>query len=59
MIFKNSKVRLTFFFQGLARNLEQPEVKDWLASTKDMLMGEKSGKDQETAAEKLNEILAR
>merc|ERR1711935_626896 len=46
-------------FTGLARNLEQPELKDWLSSTKDMLMGEKSGKDQETAAQKLTEILER
>merc|ERR1712088_914829 len=46
-------------FTGFARNLEQPEVKDWLSSTKDMLMGEKSGKDQEAAAKSLNETLER
>ena len=44
-------------FQALAKNLEQPEIKDWLASTKDMLMSEKSGKDQDSEAKKLNEIL--
>merc|ERR1711936_874918 len=46
-------------FTGFARNLEQPEVKDWLSSTKDMLMGEKSGKDQEAAAKSLTEVLER
>jgi len=46
-------------FTGLARNLEQPEIKDWLSSTKDLLMGEKSGKDQEKAAKELNETLER
>ena len=48
-----------FYFQGYARNLEQPEVKDWLANTKDMLMGEKSGPDKEKAAKALNAILER
>jgi hypothetical protein len=48
-----------YFFKGLAKNLEQPEIKDWLASTKDTLMGEKSGKDQETEAAKLDAILKR
>ena len=47
------------YFQGFARNLEQPEVKDWLANTKDLLMGEKSGPDKEKAAEALNKILER
>ena len=47
------------FLQGLAKNLEQPEIKDWLNSTKDMLMGDKSGKDQEKAAEQLNGTLER
>merc|ERR1739838_1095845 len=39
-------------FTGLAKNLEQPEIKDWL-------MGDKSGKDQEKAAEQLNGTLER
>ena len=39
--------------------MEQPEVKDWLANTKDLLMGEKSGPDKEKAAKALNEILER
>ena len=47
------------YFQGYARNLEQPELKDWLANTKDMLMGEKSGPDKEKAAKALNAILER
>jgi len=51
------KVKETF--AGFARNLEQPEVKDWLANTKDLLMGEKSGPDKEKAAKALNEILER
>ena len=60
IILKNS-IDLFFllFLQGLARNLEQPEIKDWLNSTKDMLMGDKSGKDQEKAAEQLNGTLQR
>ena len=45
--------------QSLARQLEQPEIKDWLANIKDMLMGEKSGKDKEDAAKKLTEVLER
>lgn len=44
-------------FMGLAKSLEQPEVKEWLASTKDTLMGDKPGKDQDEEAKKLNEIL--
>ena len=47
------------FLQSYARNLEQPEVKDWLANTKDMLMGEKSGEKKEEAAKALNAILER
>ena len=50
---------LLLFLQGLAKNLEQPEIKDWLISTKDMLMGDKAGKDQEKAAEQLNGTLER
>ena len=48
-----------FHFQGLAKNLEQPDIKDWLGSTKDMLMKEKSGKDQDSEAEKLTAILTK
>ena len=47
------------YFQGLARNLEQPEVKDWLTETKDQLMGEKSGKEKEKEGEKITAILTR
>ena len=46
-------------FQALAKNLEQPEIKDWLGNTKDMLMAEKSGKDKDAEAAKLNAILAK
>jgi len=46
-------------FTGLARNLEQPEIKDWLTTTKDTLMSEKSGKDQDKESKKLKEFLLR
>jgi hypothetical protein len=46
-------------FAALAKNLEQPEIKDWLGNTKDMLMAEKSGKDKDAEAAKLNAILAK
>jgi len=39
-------------FMGLARNLEQPEVKDWLTTTKDQLMGDKGGKEKEEESKK-------
>lgn len=44
-------------FTSLAKNLEQPEIKDWLGNTKDMLMADKAGKDKDTEQEKLNAIL--
>jgi len=44
-------------FASLAKSLEQPEIKEWLGSTKDMLMAEKSGKDKDEEGKKLNEIL--
>jgi len=46
-------------FTGLARNLEQPEIKDWLSNTKDTLMSEKGGKDKEAENAKLQEFLNR
>jgi len=46
-------------FTGLARNLEQPEIKDWLSTTKDTLMSEKTGKDKESENAKLGEFLKR
>jgi len=46
-------------FTGLARNLEQPEVKAWLTETKDQLMSEKSGKDKDAEGEKVNAIILR
>merc|ERR1712158_73114 len=44
-------------FASLAKSLEQPEIKEWLGSTKDMLMAEKSGKDKDEEGKKLNDIL--
>ena len=41
----------------MAKSLEQPEIKEWLGSTKDMLMAEKSGKDKDDEGKKLNDIL--
>jgi hypothetical protein len=38
------RLRIILLFQGLAKSLEQPEVKEWLATTKDTLMGDKPGK---------------
>ncbi len=32
--------------QGLARNLDQPETKEWLATTKETLMGDRSSLEQ-------------
>merc|ERR1712029_520192 len=51
--------RVKDIFMALAKNLEQPEIKDWLGNTKDMLMAEKSGKDKDAEAAKLNAILAK
>jgi hypothetical protein len=48
-----------FCFQGLARNLEQPEVKDWLTETKDQLMGDKSAKEKDTEGDKVTAIITR
>jgi len=46
-------------FQNLAKNLENSEVKDWLSSTKDSLIGDKDGKSKGDEEKKLGEILAR
>ena len=43
----------------MAKSLEQPEVKEWLALTKDTLMGDKPGREQDEEAKKLNAILQR
>ena len=43
----------------MARNLEQPEVKDWLSATKDALMGDKTGKEKDEEGKKINAILTR
>ena len=47
------------YLQSMAKSLEQPEVKEWLANTKEMLMGEKTGKEKDDEGKKLNEILGK
>jgi len=46
-------------FQSLAKNLENSEVKDWLSSTKETLMGDKEGKSKGDEEKKLGAILER
>jgi len=46
-------------FSGLAKNLEQSEVKDWLESTKETLMGDSDSKKRGEEDNKLKEILDR
>lgn len=46
-------------FQSLAKNLENSEVKDWLQSTKETLMGDKEGKSKGDEEKKLGAILER
>ncbi len=45
--------------QGLARNLEQPDTKDWLTATKDTLMNERGGNEQDEENKKLLALLQR
>jgi hypothetical protein len=35
------KAQFLFFLQNIVKNLERQEVRDWLSSTKDLLMEEK------------------
>ncbi len=35
------KSQFLFFLQNIVKNLERQEVRDWLSSTKDLLMEEK------------------
>lgn len=44
---------------NLAKNLENSEVKDWLQSTKETLMGDKDPKSKGEEGKKLEEVLAR
>lgn len=37
-------------FQNIVKNLERQEVRDWLSATKDLLMEEKKGKDDDNLA---------
>lgn len=46
-------------FVSMARNLEQPEASEWLSSTKEMLYSDKTGKEQDQEAVKLNDVLTR
>jgi len=46
-------------FMNLAKNLENSEVKDWLQSTKETLMGDKDPKSKGEEGKKLEEVLAR
>jgi len=51
------KVKETF--TGIAKNLEQSEVKDWLMETKETLMGDRDAKAQAEENEKLGGVLKR
>jgi len=46
-------------FDSIAKNLENSDVKDWLQSTKETLMGEKEGKSKGDEEKKLSAILER
>jgi len=46
-------------FTGIAKGLEQSEVKDWLESTKETLMGDQDSKSKGAEEAKLNEVLGR
>jgi len=46
-------------FTGIAKGLEQSEVKDWLESTKETLMGDRDSKSKGDEEKKLNEVLGR
>ena len=48
------------FLQGLARNLEQPETKEWLTITKDTLMSDRErGAETDEENKKLAALLTR
>jgi len=55
----NEFAKVKDHFTGLAKNLEQSEVKDWLASTKETLMGDKDQKTKGEEGAKLEELLDR
>jgi uncharacterized protein Smg (DUF494 family) len=46
-------------FMGLARNLEQPETKEWLTITKETLMSERAGSESDDESKKLVALLER
>jgi len=46
-------------FANLAKNLENSEVKDWLQSTKETLMGDSGGKSKSDEDSKLGSVLGR
>ena len=48
------------FFQGLARNLEQPETKEWLTITKETLLSDRDrGAETDEENKKLTALLTR
>ena len=50
----------TLLLQGLARNLEQPETKEWLTLTKDTLMSDRErGAETDEENKKLTALLTR
>ena len=51
---------IVLLFQGLARNLEQPETKEWLTITKDTLMSDRErGAETDEENKKLTALLTR
>jgi len=59
-IYKSSEfAKVKDNFTNLAKNLEQSEVKDWLESTKETLMGDRDQKSRGDEDKKLQELLDR
>jgi len=59
-IYKSSEfAKVKDIFSSLAKNLEQSEVKDWLESTKETLMGDRDQKSKGDEDKKLEELLDR
>jgi len=59
-IYKSSEfAKVKDIFSSLAKNLEQTEVKDWLESTKETLMGDRDQKAKGDEDKKLQELLDR
>jgi len=59
-IYKSSEfAKVKDNFTNLAKNLEQSEVKDWLESTKETLMGDRDQKSRGDEDQKLQQLLDR